>query len=137
MNPLYAAVAERALHRCEYCSAPEVVFNFPFEVEHILPPTQGGKNESENNALACRSCNLFKSDSIDGQDSQTGQRTRLFHPRCDVWSEHFRFNADLVIEPLTAIGRATCSQLRMNSSSQVAARTRWQELGLMPSNQTT
>ena len=36
MNPRYSAVAERAGHRCEYCGAPEVVFNFPFEVEHII-----------------------------------------------------------------------------------------------------
>lgn len=33
MNPQYAAVAERALHRCEYCHAPEVIFNFAFEDE--------------------------------------------------------------------------------------------------------
>jgi hypothetical protein len=34
MNPLYARVAARAGDRCEYCHAPEAVFNFPFEVEH-------------------------------------------------------------------------------------------------------
>lgn len=37
MNPYYGAIAERANHRCEYCHAPELVFNFPFEVEHIIP----------------------------------------------------------------------------------------------------
>ena len=37
MNPLYAPVAARAAHRCEYCRAPEVIFNFRFEVEHIIP----------------------------------------------------------------------------------------------------
>ena len=37
MNPRYAPVAERAGHRCEYCRAPEAIFNFPFEVEHIVP----------------------------------------------------------------------------------------------------
>ena len=116
MNPLYAVVAVRAFHRCEYCGAPEVVFNFPFEVEHIVPPVHGGTNELENTALACRSCNLFKSDVSEGQDPQTGYRVRLFHPRRDLWSEHFQFGPDLAIEPLTAIGRATCAQLRMNSS---------------------
>jgi hypothetical protein len=35
MNPKYAFVALRAGHRCEYCHAPEVVFNSLFEVEHI------------------------------------------------------------------------------------------------------
>ncbi|MDD1414047.1 hypothetical protein MEN41_05055 [Dolichospermum sp. ST_con] len=37
MNPFYHLVADRAFHRCEYCHAPELVFNFPFEVEHIIP----------------------------------------------------------------------------------------------------
>ena len=37
MNDWYPLVAERAGHRCEYCLAPEAVFNFPFEVEHIFP----------------------------------------------------------------------------------------------------
>jgi hypothetical protein len=32
MNPHYEVVALRAGHRCEYCHAPEAVFNFPFEV---------------------------------------------------------------------------------------------------------
>jgi hypothetical protein len=27
MNPLYFLVAERAYHRCEYCHAPESIFN--------------------------------------------------------------------------------------------------------------
>ena len=35
MNPLYFLVAERAYHRCEYCHAPESIFNAVLEVEHI------------------------------------------------------------------------------------------------------
>ena len=37
MNPHYPEVALRAGHRCEYCYAPEAVFNLPLEVEHIVP----------------------------------------------------------------------------------------------------
>jgi hypothetical protein len=33
MNPFYTLVADRATHRREYCHAPELVFNFPFEPE--------------------------------------------------------------------------------------------------------
>ena len=36
MNPHYPLVAQRAAHHCEYCRAPEAVFNFAFEVEHNL-----------------------------------------------------------------------------------------------------
>jgi molybdenum cofactor biosynthesis enzyme MoaA len=28
MNPYYNLVADRANHRCEYCHAPELIFNF-------------------------------------------------------------------------------------------------------------
>jgi hypothetical protein len=37
VNPSYPRVAARAGHLCEYCRAPELIFNFPFEVEHIIP----------------------------------------------------------------------------------------------------
>ena len=60
MNPHYVEIARRANHRCEYCQAPEVVFNFPFEVEHIIPLSRQGANDQTNLALACRSCNLRK-----------------------------------------------------------------------------
>ncbi len=53
MNPYYTLVADRANHRCEYCHAPELVFNFPFEVEHIIPISRQGANSEFNLALAC------------------------------------------------------------------------------------
>jgi hypothetical protein len=52
MNPHYSRAAERAGHRCEYCQAPEAIFNFPFEVEHILPPGRGGTDDESNLALS-------------------------------------------------------------------------------------
>ena len=58
MNPQYPAVAERAAYRCEYCHAPEIVFNFPFEVEHVLPQAHGGSDDLDNLALACPRCCL-------------------------------------------------------------------------------
>ncbi len=48
MNPRYVQVALRAGHRCEYCHAPEVVFNFPFEVEHIIPVSRCGLDTESN-----------------------------------------------------------------------------------------
>lgn len=52
MNPHYTQVAIRAAHRCEYCHAPEAVFNFPMEVEHIVPVSRGGDDNTTNWALA-------------------------------------------------------------------------------------
>jgi hypothetical protein len=52
VNPRYPPVAERAAYRCEHCHAPEIVFNFPFEVEHIVPQARGGSDHDSNLALA-------------------------------------------------------------------------------------
>ena len=71
MNPRYPPVARRAAHRCEYCHAPEALFNFPFEVEHITPLCREGADDLLNLALACRSCNLYKADHLSGNDPVT------------------------------------------------------------------
>ncbi|HET6573728.1 MAG TPA: HNH endonuclease [Fimbriiglobus sp.] len=131
MNPRYAAVARRAGHRCEYCRAPEAAFNFPFEVEHVTPTSAGGSDAAANLALACRSCNLRKSDAVTGRDGQS--KERLLHPREDRWPDHFRVDPDTgVIEGLTAIGRATIERLDLNHPLQLAARSVWARLGLYP-----
>lgn len=83
MNPAYTAIAQRASHRCEYCKAPEVVFNFPFEVEHIVPLSRQGSNNEANLALACRSCNLRKGNRINGVSASSQTEVRFFHPRVD------------------------------------------------------
>jgi 5-methylcytosine-specific restriction endonuclease McrA len=72
MNPLYKRIADdlrsvgdhRAGHRCEYCHAPEIAFNFPFDVEHFIPTSKQGSDDDANLALACRSCNLHKANRI-------------------------------------------------------------------------
>lgn len=133
MNSHYALVAARGGHRCEYCHAPEAVFNFPFEVEHIAPSNRGGTETDENLALACRSCNLFKSDAIAAVVSDTGEMCRLFHPRADRWLDHFAVDAESCeLRGLTPIGRATVGQLRMNNPPQLLARQQWLRLGLFP-----
>jgi hypothetical protein len=133
MNPRYPLVARRARHRCEYCGAPEVVFNFPFEVEHVLPTARDGTDEAANWALACRSCNLFKADAVVGWDEATGTEVSLFHPRQDAWAGHFQVDRTTgAIQGLTPTGRATVARLHMNSLLQLAARRQWIRLGLFP-----
>ena len=90
MNPHYAETAQRAQHRCEYCRAPESVFNFPFEVEHIYPLSLGGKDTPSNRALSCRSCNVYKGINLQVEDPDTGKVISLFHPRRDDWYVHFQ-----------------------------------------------
>jgi hypothetical protein len=132
MNPHYPFVAQRAAHYCEYCGAPEAVFNFPFELEHVHPRARGGSDEHENLALACRSCNLHKADAVDGRDPVETKTAPLFNPRRNIWGEHFSVQADGIILGKTAVGRATIERLRMNSSVQVEARQQWLKLKLFP-----
>jgi hypothetical protein len=132
MNPHYPVVSSRARHICEYCHAPEIVFNLPFEVEHIMPQAQGGETMEENLALSCRSCNLYKSDYVSAVDELTEQEVALFNPRRDFWRDHFAFVEGIgEIRGLSATGRATIARLRINSLAQVEARRQWLQLGLM------
>ncbi|WP_088890091.1 HNH endonuclease [Leptolyngbya ohadii] len=133
MNPAYTEVAQRANHRCEYCQAPEVVFNFPFEVEHIIPLSRQGSNDEKNLALACRSCNLRKGNRISGLDPSSNTEVRFFNPRQDNWDEHFQVIPDSgEVIGRTPIGKTTAQCLEMNSPAQIAARRLWIGLGLFP-----
>jgi hypothetical protein len=133
MNPLYPVVALRAGHRCEYCRAPEAIFNFPFEVEHIVPSSRNGPDDESNAALACRSCNLFKSDQVRGRDTIKGKVVRLFHPRRHRWDNHFRVERESgTLLASTPTGRATIAALQMNRSIQLEAWRQWMRLGLFP-----
>jgi len=133
MNPLYSLVAQRAGNRCEYCRAPEAIFNFPFEVEYIIPSAQPGRDEDRNLALSCRACNVRKSNHLFGKDDITGADVRLFNPRQDRWQDHFRLEIETgAIQGTTSIGRVTVSRLLMNGAVQMQARLRWICLGLLP-----
>ena len=133
MNPRYPAVARRAGHRCEYCHAPEAVFNFPFEVEHIVPRVRQGADADHNLALSCRACNVKKAAFLEYEDPQTRDMVRLYHPRQDDWSEHFRVDDDRgTVEGRTPVGRATVACPHMNTPTQEAARRLWIRLGLFP-----
>ena len=123
---LYQAVATRARHRCEYCRAPEEVFNQEFEVDHVVPQASGGSDDFANLALACRSCNLRKGTAQRARDPETGQIVPLFNPRTDDWGEHFAVDLDsFSIEGLTAEGRASVRRLGLNRKVQVDARWLW------------
>ena len=118
---------------CEYCHAPEQVFNFAFEVDHILPRSRDGDKSPNNLALACESCNLHKSNSVASVDLPLGQLARLFNPRRDSWNQHFELDGESgELHGLTPIGRSTIYRLKMNSAFQLRARRHWVALGLYP-----
>jgi hypothetical protein len=132
MNPLYTRIADRAGHRCEYCHAPEIVFNFPFEIEHFIPKSKQGSDDDENLALSCRSCNLHKANRIAGIDDDRQTEVRFFNPRIDQWDEHFQPLPTGELIGKTAIGRVTIASLNMNTPAQRNARSLWIRWNLFP-----
>lgn len=124
-------VVERARGRCEYCGLSQEGQEATFHVDHVVPRSAGGGPELSNLALACVSCSLHKAARMTAVDAQTGEETRLFHPRRDRWKDHFRWEG-VVVTGLTAVGRTTVRALRLNRPLIVAIRTEEEWLGRHP-----
>lgn len=107
-------VRERAKHCCEYCLLPESISPVPFHVEHIRARQHGGNDQPDNLALACDRCNLHKGPNLTGIDPESNGIVPLFHPREQVWADHFAFNSALIVGK-TATGRTTLNLLQMNA----------------------
>ena len=73
-------VTERARNRCEYCSIPHIKPMLKHHIEHILPVQHDGQTASENLALACSQCNLYKGTNVATYDLITKNLTPLFNP---------------------------------------------------------
>lgn len=106
-------VWQRAASRCEYCQMPQAYTDAGHEVDHVIAEKHRGSTTLENLALACFPCNNHKGPNIAGIDPDSGQVTRLFHPRQDVWIEHFAWSGPVLVG-LTPIGRATVEVLEIN-----------------------
>lgn len=134
-NEQRAEVSQRAQSLCEYCQSPENYSLSTFEVEHIIPLAKGGQTILENLAFACSGCNKFKSDKTAGFDSLTQTEVLLYHPRTDVWREHFMWNEGFSeIIGLTAKGRVTIKALKLNRKNVVNLRRILLPVGEHPAN---
>lgn len=103
---LALSVRERAVDRCEYCRTPQSSIPLPFQIDHIVAEKHDGGTTLDNLAFACPHCNRYKGPNIAGRDRETGELVRLFHPRTDVWADHFHFERARVVGA-TPIGRTT------------------------------
>ena len=124
-------VIQRAGNACEYCRLPQRFSRLAFTIDHVVARQHQGSTVESNLALACGFCNRHKGPNIAGVDSESGQMTRLFHPRRDVWSERFRCNGSLLIG-LTDIARATIAVLAINHPAQTGIRNTLIEEGEFP-----
>lgn len=126
-----AEVRERAGQVCEYCRMPQAAHVRTFPVDHIIAQQHQGPTTLDNLALSCTRCNSHKGPNIAGIDPQSGELTRLFHPRTDRWTEHFQISGPYIVGT-TAIGRTTVELFTMNDPDYVLLRESLIEEGLFP-----
>lgn len=120
---LRTATAARAHDCCEYCRSQARFAMQAFAIEHIEPRSQDGATSLENLALACQGCNSHKYCKTHSFDPVSGETVALFHPRRQLWREHFIWNDDCtLIVGLTPTGRATVEALHLNRSGLVNLR---------------
>jgi HNH endonuclease len=131
-------VRQRANSICEYCHSAEDLSASLFEIDHIHPVSLGGLDDLANLALACQRCNAHHYNFVVGQDPLSGKDVALFHPRRQVWREHFMWdNQGTRIVGITEVGRATLVRLDLNDEVKgdgkiICTRTLWVSVGWHP-----
>jgi hypothetical protein len=115
-------VRQRAGDRCEYCRLPQEFSELRFHIERITPRQHGGTGAIENLALACPDCNLAKGPNLAALQPGGRKIVRLFNPRLDRWSRHFRCDGAR-IAGRTPVGRASAALLRMNDAERLRIRS--------------
>jgi hypothetical protein len=119
--------------QCAYCHTLTAITGASLVLDHIVPEASGGQTVWDNLCVACHSCNEFKGAQVEAQDPLTSLRMPLFHPRRQLWRNHFCWSDDgSSIIGLTPIGRATVVALNLNHPLIVEARRRWVRVGWHP-----
>ena len=124
-------VARRAHHRCEYCLIHEDDIAFRPHVDHIVSRKHGGLSDIENLAYACVICNRSKGSDVASINGRSGEIVRLFHPRQDLWADHFQLDG-CSIRAISDVGTATAALLRFNAPERLAERSLLQSLDSYP-----
>lgn len=126
-------IREQSKDRCGYCLSEQRYVMGRLEIDHILPQAHGGTDDETNLWLSCRMCNGFKGAQTTGHDPTSKRQVKLFNPRTQRWSRHFRWSADgTQMIGRTACGRATVIALQMNNYLAVMVRREWVSAGWHP-----
>jgi|SRR5450432_3642888 len=124
-------VYERATGKCEYCLIHDDDTYRPHEVDHIVAEKHGGQTDEVNLCLSCFDCNRHKGSDLASLDPSSGDIVLLFHPRHDIWENHFTIDGGL-IQAISPQGSATARLLDMNNPRRVAERTALTKLSRYP-----
>lgn len=125
-------VERRAEFVCEYCLIHADDVYVGCQVDHVVSEKHGGPTTFDNLALACSFCNRQKGSDIGSIDKATGKYIRLFNPRTDIWSDHFRLVGVRIVWK-TSVGEATVRLLKLNSPLRIEERRVLKHHGKYPS----
>jgi HNH endonuclease len=130
---LKTQVFDRARGICEYCYSQAKFSPNNFEIEHIVPVSRGGATILDNLALACPSCNSYKSNKIEAIGPISQQAVPLFHPRKMPWASHFTWSDDTTLMiGASPTGRAIVLLLQTNREGVVNLRQILREIDPHP-----
>ena len=124
-------VRTRAGHCCEYCRIPQAAAPFlSFHIEHIEARQHVVDDSPDNLALACPGCNYRKGPNLVTLDALTREIVQLFHPRRDVWRDHFEYRGAILVGR-SPVGDATIRLLQINTLERLEMRVELQNDGEM------
>ena len=103
---------------------------FAHEVDHVIAEKHGGATDGDNLALSCVACNVRKGSDIASIDPDTGEVTRLFHPRRQCWSDEFQLTGSTIVAS-SPVARATVWLLQLNAPDRLAERAALLAAGLI------
>ncbi len=124
-------VRDRADGICEYCHLPAAFTTLPFQIDHVIAEKHGGPTRVANLAYCCLHSNAFKGPNIAGVNQETQEVLRLFHPRQDIWEDHFTWSGPQLVGR-TAIGRITIAVLAINAPYRLEVRQALITEGVFP-----
>lgn len=124
-------VIARANRHCEYCLIHEEDTYLGCQVDHIIAEKHGGLTVAGNLSHCCTFCNRCKGTDIGSIAPSTGEFTRFFDPRKDLWADHFALDG-VIIRPLTSVGEATATILQFNQPERIFERETLRNMGRYP-----
>jgi hypothetical protein len=105
-----------------------------FHIEDVIPRVHGGASDLDNLALACPSCNLHEADRVSSTVENDSAVVALFHPRKDVWSDHFEWD-DYQLLGKSDVGLLTIQLFNPNHERRIKIRKAEQLFDLFPRQQ--
>lgn len=99
---------------------------------NIISRKQRGPTTAANLALACLRCNVAKGTDPGSWIGRPPRLVRLYHPRRDSWTDHFRL-AGARIAPLSDEGTTTIQLFDLNGSDRLLLRRALIKAGRYPS----